>query len=230
MSSQVTTHTDRPVVFLHGLCSSPRSAKATFFAARLARHGRSLAAPDLNRPTFETLTLTAQVEEARRFLETLPGDGPATVIGSSLGGLVALLLAHQYPDKVQRILLIAPATRFVGDGLPALAGTTLEGWRQTGYLELVHHADNQIHRLGFQLKEDAARYDFDELQIPQPVLLIHGTRDEVVPYQRSLVFAAKRPNVRLVPIEGGDHQLGQFFEELWNLSREFLVEGSGCVR
>jgi hypothetical protein len=225
MSSPPDTSTHRPVVFLHGLCSSPRSAKATFFSARLAEEGRSLAAPDLNRPTFDTLTLTAQVEETRRFLDTLSGDGPVVLIGSSLGGLVALLFAHQYPERVQRILLIAPATRFVGDGLPALAGTTLEGWRQTGYLELLHHADNQIHRLGFQLKEDAARYDFDTLQVPQPILLIHGTMDEVVPYQRSLAFAAKRPNVRLIPIEGGDHQLGQVFHELWQVSRDFLVQG-----
>ncbi len=225
MNGLATTGILRPVVFLHGLCSSPRSAKATFFSARLAGHGRCLAAPDLNRPTFETLTLTAQVEETRRFLNTLSGDGPVTLIGSSLGGLVALLFAHQYPERVQRILLIAPATRFVGDGLPALAGTTLEGWRQTGYLELVHHADNQTHRLGFQLKEDAARYDFQALSGDHPVLLVHGTQDEVVPFQRSVAFAARRPNVRLIPIEGGDHQLGRFFDELWQISRDFLVEG-----
>ena len=213
----------KPIVFLHGLCSSPGSAKATFFRQKLACHGILLAAPDLNRPTFETLTLTAQVEESLRFVENLPGTGPVTLIGSSLGGLVALLFAHQYPEKVHSLLLIAPATRFVGDGLPALAGTTPEAWRQRGYLKLVHHLDGRIHRLGYQLKEDASRYDFDALHVSHPMLLAHGTADEVVPFERSLSFAANRPNVQLIPIEGGDHQLGQHFEKLWEVSSKHLL-------
>ena len=51
-----------PYVYLHGFASSPGANKARMFAQRLAPLGVTLHAPDLNVPTFETTTLTAQAE------------------------------------------------------------------------------------------------------------------------------------------------------------------------
>ncbi len=214
-----------PVVFLHGLCSSPESTKARYFREQLAPLGVSLVAPDLNRPTFETLTLTAQVAEIRRFLDEIQpaSDVPFVCIGSSLGGLAALLFAHHHPERVQRLLLIAPATRFVGDRLPLLAGSTAEQWKERGYLKLLHQAHGRVRRLGYQLKEDADSFDFSALHVPHPILLLHGTDDEVVPLERSREFARSRPNVTLVTIPGGDHQLGGHLDVIWSLSRDFLL-------
>ncbi|HVG17199.1 MAG TPA: alpha/beta hydrolase [Chitinophagaceae bacterium] len=44
-----------------------------------------------------------------------------------------------------------------------------------------------------------------------PVTLLHGTKDEVVPYKQSLKLLAENPNVELVSIENGRHNnLAQF--------------------
>ncbi|SRR5581483_218363 len=42
-------------------------------------------------------------------------------------------------------------------------------------------------------------------RIRMPVLLIHGTRDEVIPYSHSVALKALAPGAELVPIEGAHH-------------------------
>ena len=208
---------------LHGLCSSPGSNKRAFFRNRLAPSGVQVLAPDLNVPTFEELTLTAQMTSARGFIEEQICGRPAVLIGSSLGGLVSLLVANAHPELVKAMLLIAPATRFIGRRLPQLAGTDLAGWERTGYIELLHYADQRMHRLGFQLARDARQYDFQALEIACPTLIVHGTEDDVTSLALSEAFAASRPNVSLAPIPGGDHSLAEHLDKVWELSTAFLT-------
>ena len=217
---------DHTYIYLHGLCSSPGSNKRRFLQRKCAPSGVEIHAPELNVPSFEGLTITAQVEAVGAFLDQLQPSGQVVFIGSSFGGLISLLSAQANPDAVARLLLIAPTTRFLGHGLPALTGTTMEGWKETGYLEMLHYSDNRIHRLGYQLVEDSATYDYDKLTVPHPVLIVHGDADEVVPFQRSVDWSARHPNSRLAPIRGGDHSLGERLDEVWELSRTFLLADS----
>lgn len=214
---------DLTYVYLHGLCSSPGSNKRRFLQGKLAPLGIEVHAPQLNVPSFEELTITAQVGAVGTFLRELAPPGKVVFIGSSFGGLISLLYARANPEAVARLLLIAPTTRFLGHGLPALAGTTMEGWKETGYIEMLHYSDDRIHRLGYQLVQDAATYDFSALTVPHPVLIVHGDADEVVPFERSVAWAGRHPNARLVPIAGGDHSLGDRLDGVWELSREFLL-------
>lgn len=50
-------------------------------------------------------------QAADRLVEGL--GGPVTVVGWSLGGLVALTLASRHPDKVRQVILLASTPRFV---------------------------------------------------------------------------------------------------------------------
>ena len=210
-------------VYLHGLCSSPGSNKRRFLQEKLAPLGVEVHAPELNVPSFEGLTITAQVEAVGRFLAALDPPGKVVFIGSSFGGLVSLLYSQANPDAVARLLLIAPTTRFLGHGLPVLVGTTMDGWKAAGHIEMLHYSDDRIHRLGYQLVEDAATYDYDKLTVPHPVLIVHGDADEVVPFERSVAWAGRHPNARLLAIPGGDHSLGERLDEVWDFSRTFLL-------
>ena len=98
------------VVLIHGALATHRDWLAGPFDA-LARdfrvtavdrpgHGLSL------RPRFEG-TPRDQARQIRAGLDALGVDRPV-VVGHSLGGLVSLALAEQYPDYARSLVLIAP--------------------------------------------------------------------------------------------------------------------------
>ena len=212
------------LVYLHGFASSPGARKADFFRERLAPAGLLVLAPDLNRPSFASLTLSAQVEAAEACVGSL--DRPPVLVGSSMGALVALLLLARRPAAASRVLLIAPAFSFVGDRLARLAGSSLDAWRARGFLELLHYGDERIHRLGYQLVDDAARHDFAALRPRIPTLVVQGSADELIPLEGTRAWVAERPGTELCVIAGGDHGLGEHLDELWAATEAFVLRGA----
>src|SRR3954466_5984168 len=81
--------------YLHGFASSPRSTKVGYFSERLREHGVDVRCPDFDQPDFSTLTLTRMLEQLGAELGELDRAAPApvTLIGSSLGGTLAVLAA-----------------------------------------------------------------------------------------------------------------------------------------
>ncbi len=213
---------DCEVFYLHGFSSSPGSKKGAFLRERLGGHGVPLHVPDLNRPSFEGLTLTAQVEEVHRVRTAQGSTKPALLIGSSMGALVSLLYAAAHPEQVDRLLLVAPAFKFVGARLAAAAGTTLEAWEADGSIPMSHYADDRIHRVGFQLVEDARGTDFDALDPPLPLRVIHGTADALIPIDATRRWVARHPGVELIEIDGGSHDLGDHLNQVWDAATPFL--------
>ena len=102
------------VLYLHGFASSPQSSKARFFAGRLAARDISVAVPDLNQPDFSTLTVSRMLEQVSELIAR--SAGPVSVVGSSLGGFVAVQAARQHPDR-DAPRALAPALDFDGNRL-----------------------------------------------------------------------------------------------------------------
>jgi pimeloyl-ACP methyl ester carboxylesterase len=103
--ASVTETPPRSIFYLHGFASSPTSTKAAYLSERLHRHGLTLECPDFNQPDFATLTLTRMLEQLDRKI----AKTRATLIGSSLGGTLAILAASSFGARVERLVLLAPA-------------------------------------------------------------------------------------------------------------------------
>src|SRR5207249_5241201 len=117
--------------YLHGFASSSKSTKAAYFGERLARHGVTLRCPDFNQPEFATLTMTRMLEQLEAELTPIE-SGPVAVIGSSLGGVLAILAAERFPEHLDRLVLLAPAVMFAKPGHHLLPPERIEQWRRRG--------------------------------------------------------------------------------------------------
>jgi pimeloyl-ACP methyl ester carboxylesterase len=212
--------TPRHVFYLHGFASSPQSTKVGYFSDRLWEHGIKLRCPDFNQPDFSSLTLTRMLGQLAAELAPL-ADDRTTLIGSSLGGTLAILAAARFPRQVDRLVLLAPAVMFAKPGHHLLPPERVEEWRRRGALPFFHYADNVERELTFAFYEDSLQYDAFNAAFGQPALIFQGLRDLSVDYRTVEAFAKTRPNVTLSLVED-DHQLIASLPRIWNDVQPFL--------
>jgi hypothetical protein len=210
------------VFYLHGFASSARSTKAAYFEQRLRSLKIPFRCPDFNEPDFRSLTMTRMLGQ----LETeLAGDGsssaPATLIGSSLGGTLAILAAAHFAGRVDRIVLFAPAVMFAKPGHHLLPPERIDEWRRTGTLQFFHYAYGEERPLDFAFYEDSLRHDAFHASFAQPAMVFQGMRDASVDYRTVEQFAHARANVTLSLLDD-DHQLTASLPRIWDGVREFL--------
>jgi pimeloyl-ACP methyl ester carboxylesterase len=210
----------RHVFYLHGFASSPQSTKVGYFSERLRAHGIEVQAPDFNQPDFSTLTLTRMLDRLGGELARLDG-APATLIGSSLGGTLAILAAERYATQVERLVLMAPAVMFAKAGHHLLPPERIEEWRRRGALPFFHYAYNDERDLQFGFYEDSLRHDAFDAAVRQPALIFQGLRDASVDYRTVEAFAKMRPNVTLSLLDD-DHQLIASLPRMWTDIQAFL--------
>jgi 3-oxoadipate enol-lactonase len=160
------------------------------------------------------------------------GPGRYTVVGYSLGGLVARRLARRQPARVERLVLAATATRLrrgpdaVAAALLVLQralarlGINFVPWAMYRYLlrcgavpakhaawlwEALAGRDNDLHHeAGFAL----ARFDSAPwvAGLRLPVLCFVTARDQLVPPSRQRATAALIPGAAVVEIAGARHE------------------------
>jgi predicted esterase YcpF (UPF0227 family) len=121
-------------LYLHGFASSPQSTKAKYMQQKFAELGLTLHVPDLNLTDFSKVTLSEQLIYLDR--NYLNNDEPIVVIGSSLGGFLAVQLAAQNP-LVQKLVLFAPAFGFSQRIAETLGEKNIAQWQQDGSREFI---------------------------------------------------------------------------------------------
>lgn len=189
------------LVYLHGFSSAPGGNKGRFSRDWAEARGIPFHAPDLNLPTFETLTLTAQVAAVEALVRSL--QEPPVLVGSSLGGFIATAVAHR-GAPLRRLILLAPAIHFARRRMTSPAWAS---YRERGELEVFHHAAGRPLRLGPALLQDLPQWVDDEAwRIPIPTVILHGHRDEAVPLAESEAYRDRNREARLEALDD-DHAL-----------------------
>ena len=211
--------TARPVFYLHGFASSSKSTKGEYLANRFRPHGIALRCPDFNEPDFRTLTLTRMLGQLERELKSV--DAPATLIGSSLGGTLAILAAAKLTAAIDRLVLLAPAVMFAKPGHHLLPPERVAEWRAQGTLPFFHYAYGEERPLNYAFYEDSLQYDAFGAKMPQPALTFQGLHDASVDHRTVEAFARARPNVTLSLLED-DHQLIASLPAIWDGIAFFL--------
>ena len=212
------------VFYLHGFASSPQSSKATFFAERLAERGVEMHCPDLNLPEFSTLTISRMLRQVEDAINELPPDD-VVLIGSSLGGFVAVEAAARQPGgarrPITRLILLAPAVELEWERWTEIGPLGVEGWRQQGEIEVFHYAHDEPQMLRFAFYEDALQYNPMERRLGLPVLIFQGRQDESVSPPIVEAFARAQPHAVLHMLDDG-HQLKNSLSFIWEKAWAFL--------
>ncbi|MES1255764.1 MAG: YqiA/YcfP family alpha/beta fold hydrolase [Acidobacteriota bacterium] len=208
------------VFYLHGFASSAASTKAAHLAERFRRHDVRLQCPDFNEPDFSTLTFTRMLDRLDAEMAA-SGPGPATLIGSSLGGTLAVLAAARFGARVGRLVLLAPAVMFAKEGHHLLPPGRIDEWRTRGQLPFFHYAYNAERMLDYAFYDDSLRYNPFDAEFAQPTIIFQGMHDRSVDHRTVEAFARARPNVALTLLDD-DHQLVASLPTIWNGTAAFL--------
>jgi uncharacterized protein len=212
------------VIYIHGFASSPQSSKAQFLAERFAARRVRFLCPDFNQPDFSTLTVSRMLGQLEKRIASLP-PGDVVLIGSSLGGFVAVEAGarqvSQARHPISRLVLLAPAVELEWERWSELGAGGIERWRQTGGVDVFHHAENRPQRLNFEFYEDAQKYRPGARRMSQPVLIFQGQHDDSVSPAIVEAFALAQADSTLHLLEDG-HQLKNSLEFIWLETARFL--------
>jgi pimeloyl-ACP methyl ester carboxylesterase len=207
------------IFYLHGFASSSKSTKGSYFADRLRQHDVVLECPDFNAPDFSTMTMTRMLEQLGAALGR--AKEPAALIGSSLGGTLAILAAARFAVRVDKLVLLAPAVMFAKPGHHLLPPERIEEWRRRGALPFFHYGYGEERLLNVSFYEDSLAHDAFDASFSQPTLVFQGLRDASVDYRTVEAFANARPNVTLALLDD-DHQLIDSLPRMWQDIEAFL--------
>jgi acetyl esterase/lipase len=131
--------------------------------------------------------MSSDVRAAFAFLEARFGAVWPVVVGHSAGGHLALWAGRE--GLASRVVALAPVSDLAGASRLALSDGVADELLATTTLA----AASPAHRL----------------PVGCPVVLLHGTADDTVPYPMSEAFVQKATasggDVRLVPLQGGGH-------------------------
>ena len=217
------TGTDR-LVYLHGFGSGPRSAKVSLIADTCDRLGLALTTPDLNLPTFGSLSVEAMVDMARYVL--LEEQGRTFALGGSLGAAVLLrVLAQQPTPNVERVVLLAPVIDHRAALLRIVGRGGEEQWRRAGTFEFQHYAAGRRLHVGYDFIDHPPVLDDSELaRIEVPALLLSAADDPIATVEETERLLRILPNAVSAVIQT-DHQFVHGFDASWEIIGNFLGIG-----
>jgi alpha-beta hydrolase superfamily lysophospholipase len=168
---------------------------------------------------FEDGTLSRWLEETEAVFRRLT-DGPQVLVGSSMGGYLALLLlrrllavAPEEAARIEALVLIAPAwdmTELMWQRLPASARRDIK--EKGVFLRPSHYGDGP-YPITRALIEDGRRHLIASAPFDpgRPVHIIHGLQDPDVPWEHTLDLVAHLSGdwTRVEAVPDGEHRLSR---------------------
>jgi pimeloyl-ACP methyl ester carboxylesterase len=224
-----------PVVYLH---SAAGEGPGTVVLEALATDFDVVAPMFPGFGESEGIELIDDIEDAvYHLLDVFDGLGlvrPA-VVGSSLGGWMAVEVASRYPERVSSLVLINPAGLHI-DGAPIkeIFGRKPDELAEDLFADQSHPIAQVMHQMAALGADKLAEIPFELLRptlqslqatakvawnpylhnpkllrrlgrVTAPTLIVHGAEDRLIPAVHATTYASAIAGARLVEVRGGGH-------------------------
>ena len=211
-------------VHIHGFRSSSAHTKARYFRDHAIARAYSWATFDLpchgrSEGRFRAFRVSAALEAVLEVVH-LFRPAPVLLLGSSLGGWLAMLAARKLAQQaharnlqsnIAGAVLIAPAFDFFQHYYRAESPDAMQRWRRDGVRNFTDHYDHARYQLDYAAVTDGLAHGILEQPTAWdfPVRIFHGDHDEIAPIAHSRRFheISADADVKLHTIPGGDHTL-----------------------
>ena len=203
------------VVFLGGFRSDKEGTKALYLEEWAQRRGQAFLRFDYSghgqsSGDFLDGSIGDWAEDAVAIIEGLT-DGPQVLVGSSMGGWIALLVARALPGKVAGLVTIAAAPDFTEDGMwVGFDDAQRRALMTEGQIDLPSDYSDEPYTITRRLIEDGRDNLVlrQPLPLPFPARFLQGTADADVDVSvaHRLLDHAIGPDMRLTLVRDADHR------------------------
>jgi len=202
------------IVFLGGFMSDMTGTKSLNLAAWCEEQKRPFLSFDYSghgasSGSFTDGCIGDWAEDAKSAIADLT-EGPQILVGSSMGGWIALLMAQRIPERIAGLVTIAAAPDFTEDGF----------WKNFNEETRKHLVDEGVvnvpsdygdpYPITKRLIEDGRVHLVlrKPLKLPIPVRLLQGSHDEDVSVETAnqLFQHIEGSDVQLTLLKGADHR------------------------
>ena len=177
---------DRQILFITGFLSKRWGNKSKALAQWCEEKGWGFCCYDVrgfgdSQGIFTDYTLSDLIADARLVLDMLKGGSPITIVGNSLGGWIAWLMAQEL-EQIERLILIAPAFNMMGLRAQSIPIARRQAWLTTGWMPWDDEPAHKDWPLSWKWVEESEAYwktSFDRLRHVNTAIL-HGLQDSVI--------------------------------------------------
>lgn len=199
----------RAVILCHGMESNKESDKIVALSRALAERGIAALRFDFSYSgestgRFEDITYSGEVNDLEAAFNFMVQRGARRmgIVGSSMGGTVALIFAAEHPATAALVTVAAPLhpEKIAGQ---LLSEAEVTQWRRAGHV--TYHG----RRLNSSLLADLEKINVPKAarNIHCPLLIIHGDEDETVPVEEAYeLYELVSNSKKLCVLQGGDHR------------------------
>lgn len=224
---------DRVAVLCHGFLSHKNSTTNNTLTRMLLERGIATFRFDFygqgeSEGPFERITTGLAVDQATAAVRLMAARGFRAVglMGSSFGGLVAVLTASAHPS-LACLALKCPVVDFGEELRLEFGDNEMARWKETDTIPNILGGEGRMH-LRYAFYEDCLqRIAYEPARnIAIPTLIVQGDADELIPlHQSRRLYEALSGTKRLELIPGADHQFtrAEDFSRMTSLIAEWLA-------
>ena len=151
---------------------------------------------------FEEMTFLTELDDARailKYAKSLKINDKLIILGFSMGGAVASLVAKEFEDDLEKLVLLSPA-----------GNINKIGQRYFGNPNAVWHNEENIDMGGYLmninfLKSFEGLDLYKNTNLSKPVIIIHGENDQAVPIEYGRKYASQYPNCEFYMVPESEH-------------------------